>query len=298
MTESDTPRPSLVSTLKEMGQDRSLLVMLLLGLAAGLPWAVLTGTLNAWFTETNVDVATIGVLSWIGLAYAFKFLWSPGLHRSVAPVTGGLGARRGWMLLFQAVVMVSLGVIALSDPTTDLPRIALVALVGVIASASQDIVIDAWRIEVARDSDHLDALSVIYQFGYRAATFIGGFVALTLAARLGWNVTFGFLAVMMALGFVGVALAQEPERDEDESDGAVRLGANLPPATRYGALFIVLAGWVAAFAALGWFMAQTVTQAEPPDARGFIRHRGPWIVTVTVLVPAIVAAILLRLDRR
>lgn len=294
---TETPRRSTLSVLKEMGRDRSLLVMLLLGLAAGLPYAVLTGTLNAWFTETDVDVATIGVLSWIGLAYAFKFLWSPALHRSVAPITGRLGSRRGWMLLFQFVVMATLGVIAASDPTTDLPRIALFALLCVVASASQDIVIDAWRIEVARDSAHLDTLSVIYQFGHRSALFLGSFGALILASRIGWSLTFGILALMMGLGIAGVALAHEPKRDEKEIDEGVRLGANLPPRLRYGALAVVLAGWTASFAALGWFMYQTVTQADPPDARGFIRNRGPWIVTLTVLMPAIVSAILTRFDQ-
>ena len=115
-----TPRKTLFSRFSEIGKDRTLLAMLLLGLGAGLPYAVLTGTLIAWFTKTEIEVSTIGVLSWIGLAYAFKFLWSPTLHRSFAPITGRLGSRRGWMLLFQAVIVVAMGTIAMLDPASNL----------------------------------------------------------------------------------------------------------------------------------------------------------------------------------
>ncbi|MCP4658109.1 MAG: AmpG family muropeptide MFS transporter [bacterium] len=291
------PRKTLFSRFSEIGKDRALLAMLLLGLGAGLPYAVLTGTLIAWFTKTEIEVSTIGVLSWIGLAYAFKFLWSPSLHRSFAPITGRLGSRRGWMLLFQAVVVVAMGTMAVLNPTSNLGLITLAALLGVIASASQDIVIDAWRIEVARDSEHLDSLSVVYQFGYRTATFLGGFVALTLAARIGWNITFALLALMMVLAIAGVLIAREPKRIEAEAETGVRLGANLKPEVRRGALLVVLAGWASALALLGWFMVQTVTTDKPPNVRVFIRDFGPWIVAITVVAPAVIAAVLLKLDR-
>ena len=87
------------------------------------------------------------------------------------------------------------------------------ALLGVIASASQDIVIDAWRIEVARDEDHLNSLSALYQLGYRVAGFLGGFLALILAARIGWSFTFGLLTAMMILAVAGVRLARESRPD-------------------------------------------------------------------------------------
>ena len=166
MPDSETAKSSTFSNLAKVGSDRSLLAMLLLGLAAGLPYAVLVGTMNAWFTKTEVDVSTIGVLSLIGLAYSFKFIWSPALHRSKAPIIGGMGNRRSWMLLFQFVIMISIGFLAVSDPVSQLPTIAVIALCGVVASASQDIVIDAWRIEIARDDTHLNVLSGLYQLGY------------------------------------------------------------------------------------------------------------------------------------
>jgi MFS transporter, PAT family, beta-lactamase induction signal transducer AmpG len=303
MTDTAPPtKPGFLARLSSAGKDRSSLAMLLLGLGAGLPYSVLTGTLNAWFTQAEVEVSTIGVLSWIGLAYAFKFLWSPALHRTIAPLTGGLGARRGWMVLFQAAIVIVLAVISLSNPTSMLSLIAVAALVGVIASASQDIVIDAWRIEVARDGAHLDTLSTLYQFGYRIAAIIGGAGALFAAARLGWNITYGVLALMMGLAVLGAILANEPKRNskQDAADDAagVRLGSNLPPRWRDGAVLMVMIAWGWALFVLGMFMVQTLMADTPPNARIFIRETGPWIVAATVLVPAILSAVLIALSSR
>ncbi|MDG2042971.1 MAG: hypothetical protein P8J78_00055 [Maricaulis sp.] len=290
MPDSETAKSSTFSNLAKVGSDRSLLAMLLLGLAAGLPYAVLVGTMNAWFTKTEVDVSTIGVLSLIGLAYSFKFIWSPALHRSKAPIIGGMGNRRSWMLLFQFVIMISIGFLAVSDPVSQLPTIAVIALCGVVASASQDIVIDAWRIEIARDDTHLNVLSGLYQLGYRVAGFIGGFLALLLADRFGWEITFGFLALMMLLGFFGVALAREPEVAQNDQDTSISLGRNVQSQTRYMALGVVLIGWVWSLFMLGDFLSDTLLSETPPNARDFIRGTGPWIVFATVISPAIIAA--------
>ena len=299
MAELAAPKRSLFSALSAMGRDKSLAAMLLLGLGAGLPYAVLTGTLNAWFTEENVDVSTIGVLSWIGLAYAFKFLWSPALHRSRLPLFDKLGARRGWMLGFQVVIMVAMGTLTLANPGSQLGLITLMALLGVIASASQDIVIDAWRIEVARDEDHLNSLSALYQLGYRVAGFLGGFLALILAARIGWSFTFGLLTAMMILAVAGVLLAREsrPDTGADAEEG-VTLGAGLPTRTRRIALAFVLLGWGWSLWMLGDFMAATILADEPPNARNFIRGYGPLIVFATVIMPAVISAVLLWLEGR
>ncbi|PIW31435.1 MAG: beta-lactamase induction signal transducer [Rhodobacterales bacterium CG15_BIG_FIL_POST_REV_8_21_14_020_59_13] len=297
MAEASASKRTAVSLLGNIGRDRSLLAMLLLGLGAGLPYAILTGTLNAWFTENDVDVSTIGVLSWIGLAYAFKFLWSPALHRSSVPVLGRLGSRRGWMLVFQTIIMISMATIAFASPQNQLALITLMAFLGVVASASQDIVIDAWRIEVARDDRHLNSLSAIYQLGYRVAGFLGGFLALILAARIGWSFTFILLTLMMLLAVGGVLIAQESKITAQDEPG-VQLGAGLPTRTRRGALLIVVAGWGWALVSLGGFMYATVTADTPPNARDFIRYTGPWIVFFTVILPAIISAILLWLEAR
>jgi PAT family beta-lactamase induction signal transducer AmpG len=295
MADPAVDKVSTLSRLNSLGKDRDLLAMLLLGIGAGLPYAVLTGTLNAWFTQSDVDVSTIGVLSWIGLAYAFKFLWSPALHRSRVPFLGRLGSRRGWMLAFQFVIMLAMGTVAVSDPGSQLALITLMAFLGVVASASQDIVIDAWRIEVARDDDHLNSLSAIYQLGYRIAAFLGGFLALILAARIGWSVTFVLLTLMMVFAIAGVLIAREPAvRDEGEV-ATVRLGANLPARWRQFALLLVFAGWGWALFQLGDFMAATLLAEDKPSARTFIQGTGPWIVFATVLMPASVSALLLAL---
>jgi PAT family beta-lactamase induction signal transducer AmpG len=298
MSDETAQKKSALSSLSEIGKDRSLLAMLLLGLGAGLPYAILTGTLNAWFTEMDVDVSTIGVLSWIGLAYAFKFLWSPALHKSRAPVLGRFGSRRGWMLFFQLIIMLAMGTITVSNPQDQLPLITFVALLGVIASASQDIVIDAWRIEVARDESHLNSLSALYQLGYRVAGFLGGFLALILAARIGWSFTFVLLTLMMVLAVAGVLIAREADTRSDGEEQGVRLGTKVDLRTRRIALALVLLGWGWALSTLGWFLMQTLTASEPPSARNFIRQTGPWIVFATVLGPAIVSALLLWLDRK
>ncbi|WP_339746473.1 hypothetical protein [uncultured Maricaulis sp.] len=298
MTQATSEKPSMFSRLGAAGKDKTLLAMLFLGLGAGLPYAILTGTLNAWFTEAGVDVSTIGVLSWIGLAYAFKFLWSPALHRSRPPLLGRLGNRRGWMLGFQLIIMIAMATISLANPQSQLPLITLMALIGVIASASQDIVIDAWRIEVARDGEHLDSLSALYQLGYRVSGFLGGFLALILAARIGWSFTFMLLTLMMLLAVTGVMIARESTRVAAADDHLIRLGSGVSHRIRHFALALVVAGWGWALFSLGSFMAATVLGEEPPSARDFIRNTGPWIVTVTVIAPAIISAILLWIERR
>ena len=299
MAAASAEKASFLTTLRKIGEDRSLLAMLLLGLGAGLPYAVLTGTINAWFTTQEVDVSTMGILSWIGLAYAFKFLWSPSLHRSRPLFFSGMGLRRAWILVFQLVILVAMGALAFLNPQSQLGLIAIVALLGVIASASQDIVIDAWRIESARDDAHLDVLSAIYQFGYRGAGFIGGMLALLLASRIGWSATLGLLAVAMLIAISGVYLAREPSRpDDEEKPRGVTLGGGLSPMVRNVALGVILLAWGWALFTLGAFMVETLTAEEQPSARDFIRYTGPWIVGVTVLLPALIGVLLLWLDKR
>ena len=290
MSDVKTAKKSGLSTLKAIGKDRSLLAMLFLGLGAGLPYAILTGTLNAWFIETDVDVSTIGVLSLIGLAYSFKFIWSPTLHRSHAPALGWMGNRRSWMIVFQGVIMATIGTLAFSDPVTQLPLIAMIAFIGVLASASQDIVIDAWRIEIARDDSHLNSLSGVYQLGYRVSGFVGGFLALMLADRFGWQATFAFLTLMMIFAIFGVLLAREPERQEEGPDAPISLGANIPINTRRAALAVVLVGWAWSIYMLGGFLVETLTAETAPSSRDYIRAIGPWIVFATVIMPALIAA--------
>ena len=175
--------------------DRRRLAMLMLGFASGLPFTVVGGTLAAWFTAKGISTATIGILSWSALAYSFKFLWSPALHRTAAPFFARYGLRRGWFLPLQAIQVLLLFGFATLDPTTNLLAIAGLAVLASFVSATFDIVLDAWRIETARDKEDIDALSTLVQAGYRSAAFVGGTEKydgqlasmLTIDVKSGWN---------------------------------------------------------------------------------------------------------------
>ena len=165
-------------------RSRKTAVMLAFGFSAGLPYTLLLGTLNAWLSEAKVDLTTIGILSWIGLAYAFKFLWSPLLDHLQLPLLRRLGRRRSWLVVCQAVLAIAVVVLASIDPALGIGSFALVAVLAAFTSATQDVVVDAWRIDVADKTATLELLSTIYQFGYRIAALVGGALALVLAARI------------------------------------------------------------------------------------------------------------------
>lgn len=265
--------------------NRKTVSMLALGFASGLPFALLTGTINAWFSAAKVDLATIGVLSWIGLAYAFKFLWSPIVN--VTPLKP-FGRRRGWMLICQVVITLAILVIAAQDPGTGLGVMAIAAAVGAFASATQDMSIDTWRLEVADDMTPLDLLSAVYQFGYRIAAFVGGAGALLLADQMPWNSVFVVAAVVMAASMLGTLAAPEPEIRPVPADQAQKV-ANTPVLRAYVVGSILLAwGW-AGFVLIS-FMITAVASATPPDAKAFTATYGPLIVAATVIFPCALAA--------
>ena len=212
-------------------KQRKTAVMLALGFGAGLPYTLLIGTLNAWLGEWKVDLATIGVLSWIGLAYAFKFLWSPLVDRIKLPGLERLGRRRSWLLLCQLLLTATFFGLSFSDPRLALGTFALIAVIGAFASATQDVVIDAWRIDVADDRAPVEILSSIYQFGYRIAALIGG--ALDLGAFAGADIAADLTidwpllglagAWMLLVAAVGVAIGALAARRVDPAR-ALRIG--------------------------------------------------------------------------
>jgi PAT family beta-lactamase induction signal transducer AmpG len=265
--------------------------MFALGFAAGLPYALITGTLTAWFTNDKIDVKTIGVFSWIIIIYGFKFLWSPAIDRMPTPRLFGMGQRRAGILILQSIIIAALAVISTASPMTQIGVIAIAAVVCTFASSAQDILIDAWRIEVADDETPLDLLSSVYQIGYRLAALLGGAGALIMAARIGWNTTFVALAALMAGAVIGVFIA---------ADGPVRsrkisLSADAPPARwRNLALTPVLAGWGWSFAALFGFMAFALNAPELANARAFTIQTGPLIVLASIVAPVGAAAVMLR----
>lgn len=155
-------------------------VSLALGFAAGLPNALLVGSMAVWLINAGAGFGTIGALSWIGLFYAFKFIWSPAFDWLVPPFANSVGRRRAWMALCQIVIALCLFAMTFFDPRTSLLMFAVFAVIAAFASASQDIVIDAWRIETAQDGKQLDTITVRYQLGYRLSAIVGGALALLL----------------------------------------------------------------------------------------------------------------------
>lgn len=280
--------------------NRKLAIMLIFGFASGLPNVLLLGTLYAWLGEEQVDLETMGVFSLIGLAYAFKFLWSPAVDSIRLPLLEKMGRRRGWLLPIQLFLALSFILLSRLDPSSYLGWFSLIAGIGAFLSATQDIVIDAWRVDVADDVVTLEILSAVTQLGYRIATLVGGALALVLAARIGWPQVYLALGIAMFAAVGATLFAPDtPRMERQKQSGAMLLHANLPNKIRYGAIAIVGAAWAWAIITVVTFMAASLT-AEPdlrPDATAFIKFTGPFIVIATVLVPAVIAAILNGMSR-
>ena len=284
-------------------RSRKTAIMLVFGFAAGLPYTLLIGTLNAWLGEWEIDLATIGVISWIGLAYAFKFLWSPLVDRVRLPGLERLGRRRSWLVLCQVLLTGTFFGLAFSDPRLALGWFALVAVIGAFSSATQDVVIDAWRIDVADERSPVEILSSIYQFGYRIAALVGGALALVLSERVSWPTVYAIMGGFMALTLIATALAPDtPRTDIERAQTALRRTGAIDPKLRMIGLAIVGAGWAWAIWTVASFMIQVVTTpagAEAPSVGDFTRNTAPLVVAATVILPAIVAAIFNWLrDRR
>ena len=195
--------------------------MLALGFSAGLPLLLVLGTLSFRLREAGIDRTTIGYLSWVGLAYAFKWVWSPLVDRLPLPLlTRALGRRRSWLLLAQGMVMAGLVGMALVDPRATLGPMVWCALLVAFGSATQDIALDAFRIESA-DADRQAALAATYQTGYRLAMIWAGAGVLRVAARAevaglagyqagAWAAAYLVMAASMLVGTATVLLSPEP----------------------------------------------------------------------------------------
>jgi MFS transporter, PAT family, beta-lactamase induction signal transducer AmpG len=276
-------------------KNRKTAIMFVFGFSAGLPFSLLLGTLYAWLGEAQVELSTIGILSWIGLAYAFKFLWSPLVDRTRLPLLGRLGRRRGWLLLTQVALAGTFMALSFTDPALAIGTFALVAVVGAFASATQDVVIDAWRIDVADDVATVEILSTIYQFGYRTAALVGGALALVLAARISWPTVYLVMGFIMLGAVIATLLAPDTARPPAEvEETELRQPGAIDPKWRAIGLAVVGAGWLWAIVTLAWFMVRVLTASpddpDPPVATNFTRETGPWIVAATILLPALVAA--------
>lgn len=191
---------------------RRLITVLFLGFAAGLPFLLMFGTLTAWLSQAGIDKTSIGLFVLTGTAFTLKFLWAPLVDRMPLPLLSRLlGQRRSWLALSQIVCIASLIGIALSDPGADLLITASWTIMLAFASATQDIVIDAYRIETLEE-DEQGAGAAVYQLGYRLALILAGAGALILADASGWMVTYIVMAALMGVGLLTTLVSPEPQR--------------------------------------------------------------------------------------
>lgn len=283
--------PRFIRALKAL-RDRRMAAMFLLALSAGLPYGAVVGTLNAWLTTEGITPSAIGVLSIVTIGYAFKFLWSPAFQAAHHPFAF-LGPRRTWLLSLQLPIAGLLFLLAFSNPGENIGLVAVIALFAALFSATHDIVLDAWRIEVARSEEDKDLMAALYQFGYRIAGFVTGFLALLLATYYGWVVVYAMIAVMMLLSVAGTLLAPEPEIQTGPGSTRLTFQARIPERERTLATLLVSAGWIAAFLMIAGFVIASFTQVPAPKGGAFVSGQGPWIVFLTVLMPAAGALILL-----
>jgi PAT family beta-lactamase induction signal transducer AmpG len=198
-----------LSTLQALAVylERRSLVMLALGFASGLPNLLIFDTLSAWLRDAGLSLEVIGVFSLATLAYSVKFLWAPLVDRVAIPgLTRNLGHRRSWMLVCQAVIILALLAISGVDPAKSLGAMAGLAVLVGFVSATQDIVIDAWRIEAAGE-ERAGALAAAYQWGYRIAMILAGILPLVLSDVVGWGGSYALMAGLMLAGTAGVLAA-------------------------------------------------------------------------------------------
>lgn len=196
-----------MSVILDAFANRRIFFVLLLGFSSGIPLALTGTTLQAWMATEKVDLALIGAFSLVGLPYTIKYLWSPLMDRFVPPF---LGRRRGWMLVTQAALFAAVAAMAFSQPKAHPGALALLALLVAFCSASQDIVVDAYRTEILLPEE-LGPGAGVHILGYRVAMLTSGAIALILADRLPWRTVYLLMAGSLAIGMAASFLAPEPE---------------------------------------------------------------------------------------
>ena len=217
---SAEPRPTPKRAWREallVYRQRPVLSMLFLGYSAGLPFYLVFQTLSAWLRQEGIERSTIGMLSWVGLAYSFKFLWAPIVDRAPLPfLTRWLGRRRSWLLVAQIGILICILNMSWSQPSAGVFSLAVWALLLAFSAATQDIAVDAWRIESA-SVEFQGAMAAAYQVGYRAALITASAGAFTLAENASWHVSYATMAGLALIGIVTTFLVREPQPLVDRS---------------------------------------------------------------------------------
>jgi PAT family beta-lactamase induction signal transducer AmpG len=241
------------------------LSMLLLGFSSGLPFYLVGNTFGYWLRDEHTSLTAIGFLSWVGIAYSLKFLWAPLMDRVDLPLFKRLGHRRGWMMFSQIVVGLALSAMGGTGTKAGLGRLGAFALVVAFASSTQDIVIDAWRIESADDGEEQGLLASAYQFSYRLALLTTDSVILIVAATVGWRMSYGIYGACMAVGMIATWFAKEPERADAVMDEKKREAGLW---TQRGFFDAVVGPFIAFFRAHGWLalvMLAAISLYRLPD---------------------------------
>lgn len=199
------PGPAKLTLMQALA-DKRMTAILLLGFASGLPLNLTGSTLQAWLASDGIDIKTIGFFSLVSFPYVFKFLWAPLLDRYLPPL---LGRRRGWILIYQVALAVAIAIMGWNSPTKTPYLLGMIAVVVAFLSASQDIVIDAYRVDVIPPPERALAAAAT-AFGYRSAAMFAGTFTLILADYLGWRVAYGLVALVMATTVFATLWSPEP----------------------------------------------------------------------------------------
>ncbi|MBU3071043.1 MFS transporter [Aestuariicella sp. G3-2] len=190
------------------------ITMMFLGFAAGLPLLLVFSTLSAWLRDMGVSLSAIGFFGWIGITYSIKVLWAPVVDHVRLPVLGALlGQRRSWILLGQLGIIVGVLGLSVADPKAHLGLVAALALLVAFSSATQDVAIDAYRIE-AVIQEYQGAMSSTYILGYRLAMLVAGAGSLYIAQFVSWPAAYVVMAALMGIGVITVLIIEEPERED------------------------------------------------------------------------------------
>lgn len=245
-------------------------LMLALGFSSGLPFFLVGNTFAFWLREEGTTLKAIGFISWVGIAYSLQFVWAPLLDR--VPALRFLGLRRGWLLASQLVVAAGLLAMAFMGVRYGLGALGAAALAVAFASATQDIALAAWRIEIAKDENELGLLTAANTLGYRIAIICTDAVMLVLAEHLGWPISYALYGVAMGIGVIATLLAPEPERSDQI---AAQKAKDAPLWSAWGAFDAVAGPFIAFFKAHGAMaivMLLAITLYRLPDFM-----RGPMI---------------------
>ena len=286
------PEPKWRRALASL-KDRRMAAMVLLSLGASLPFGAVVGVLTAWLTKEGVDTETIGILSLVTMGYAFKYLWAPAFQNGRKIASFPIGGRRQWLIVLQVCISVLLIVLALSNPAQNISTVALIALAITLLSPTHDLILDAWRIEVARSDEDKDLMSALYQFGYKFGGFISGFMALLMAARFGWVVAYFMIAAFMLLSIAGSLLAPDPEISDEQKNERISFLPSIPSKVALPSVLAIMSGWLIALYMIGSFVTQALFFDTGASGKAFVQTQGPWIVGLTVILPAIASAILI-----